>query len=304
MFIISVLLLAVVTILILHKFYFSSPQTTRKSVFRSNFRAFEDKYHSLDEVSEALREAGLESSNLIIGIDYTASNVDQGRRTFGGRSLHEILPFEQNLYQKVISVVGRTLAKFDEDGYIPCFGFGDIHSKDFAVFPLCPEQVRNPSRYYQIQGTYCNGFDEVLQAYSAVTPHVRFSGPTNFAPLIKKAIEIVMQRARPEYHILVIIADGQIINKKETENTIIEASKYPLSIIVVGVGDGPWNMMEEYDDQLPQRKFDNFQFVNYEKVTRNVPEEKKDVNFALAALMEIPDQYKAIRRLGLLSKAE
>jgi E3 ubiquitin-protein ligase RGLG len=303
MFIVSALLLIVVTILLLYKFLLSS-QTSKSVVVVSKFQPFEDKYHSLEEVSEALREAGLESSNLIIGIDYTASNMSQGRRTFGGRSLHEILPFEQNLYQRVITVVGRTLAKFDEDGYIPCFGFGDIHSKDFAVFPLCPEQLRDPSRYYQIPGTYCNGFDELLQVYSAITPYVRLSGPTNFAPLIYKAIEIVMQRARPEYHILVIIADGQVVNEKETENAIVEASKYPLSIIVVGVGDGPWDMMEEYDDKLPKRKFDNFQFVNYEKVTRNVQEEKRDVNFALAALMEIPDQYKTIRKLGLLSKVK
>jgi len=134
--------------------------------------------------------------------------------------------------------------------------------------------------------------------YNEVVRRVTLSGPSSLAPIIRKAVDIVHHTGK--YHILVIITDGQITQESETVKAVIEASIVPLSIIAVGVGDGPWNTLERFDARLPYRKFDNFRFVDYHRTTAKT--KSPDMAFALQAMMEIPDQYKRIKELGYLEK--
>ncbi|XP_057957746.1 E3 ubiquitin-protein ligase RGLG3 isoform X2 [Malania oleifera] len=251
-----------------------------------------DNFNSLDEVISSLREAGLESSNLILGVDFTKSNEWTGRYSFNRKSLHAV-GGRPNPYEQAISIIGRTLFSFDEDNLIPCFGFGDASTNDHSVFSFYPED------------RYCCGFEEALGRYREIVPHIKLSGPTSFAPIIDASIDIV-ERNNRQYHVLVIVADGQVTRSPDvppgrfspqeqaTINSIVAASQYPLSIILVGVGDGPWDAMLLFDDNIPQRLFDNFQFVNFTKImSENREASKKEAAFALAALMEIPFQYRA-----------
>ncbi|XP_023899531.2 E3 ubiquitin-protein ligase RGLG3 isoform X2 [Quercus suber] len=255
-----------------------------------------DNFTSLDQVISALREAGLESSNLILGIDFTKSNEWTGKHSFGRKSLHTI-GNELNPYEQAISIISRTLSPFDEDNLIPCFGFGDSTTHDQNVFSFYPDH------------RCCNGFEEALARYREIVPRLKLSGPTSFAPIIDAAIDIV-EKNNGQYHVLVIIADGQLPSSSDkapgrlspqeqaTVNSLVSASQYPLSIILVGVGDGPWDAMQQFDDNIPQRLFDNFQFVNFTKImSDNIEASKKETAFALAALMEIPFQYRATQTL-------
>ena len=121
---------------------------------------------------------------------------------------------------------------------------------------------------------------------------------------------------------------------RQTQNNIYllkKISQFPLSIVLVGVGDGPWDMMHQFDDNIPARSFDNFQvivlpiiyntqqnvlvqkinmhgrilhfmqFVNFTEImSKSIAADRKEAEFALSALMEIPTQYKATLDLQLL----
>jgi len=260
-----------------------------------------DQYETLDEVTAALRESGLESSNLIVGIDFTQSNEWTGRHSFNGRSLHEIGSI-MNPYEQAISILGRTLSPFDEDNLIPCYGFGDAFTYDVNVFS-----------FYE-NNQPCHGFDQVLKRYKEIVPHLTLAGPTSFAPIVEASMGIV-EASGGQYHVLVVIADGQVTKSSDTKpgqlspqeqktiNVISAASQYPLSIVLVGVGDGPWDMMQEFDDKLPRREFDNFQFVNFTSImSKSLPQSAKEAAFAIAALMEIPSQYRATIELNMLGR--
>ncbi len=230
---------------------------------------------------------------MIVGIDMTASNLKSGTHSCDHPNLHHLSDMP-NAYEQVIDVMDRTLSAFDNDGSVPAYYFGDTVTTNRSVHAFTDPAGGGD--------TPCNGFADLITRYRAVVPKLHLSGPTSFAPLIRKAVHVV--RSTGLYHILVIIADGQVPEPDftDTANAIREASHVPMSIIMVGVGDGPWSGMDVYDSHLKGRQFDNFQFVNYHATLHAKGVENPDLEFARRAMMEIPDQYKAITDLKLLAR--
>jgi E3 ubiquitin-protein ligase RGLG len=62
------------------------------------------------------------------------SNEWMGKESFFGRSLHHLGP-NPNPYEQAITIIGKTLASFDDDQLIPAYGFGDgkrVEQQQFA----------------------------------------------------------------------------------------------------------------------------------------------------------------------------
>lgn len=247
--------------------------------------AFEERFETLEEVRRAIRDEGIEHCSLMFGIDYTMSNRMQGAESFGGLSLHDTSCAKANPYQQVICILGETLEPFNDNDTIPAFGFGDKVTKGDGIFPLKSDGE-------------CEDFSEVLDTYDEITPNIKLSGPTNFVPLIEKAVEIVKEKRT--FHVLVIVADGQVTDEESNIAAIVEASQYPLSIVMIGVGDGPWDVMKDFDKKLTGRRFDNFRFVEFHETSKKARNPQAAI--ALSALMLVPDQYNTMKKLGLLQQ--
>lgn len=104
----------------------------------------------------------------------------------------------QNPYEQAISIIGRTLSKFDEDNLIPCFGFGDGTSLKhlisnwifFKITEVLFDCVFAASTHDQEvfsffpDEKFCNGFEEVLGRYRELVPQLRLAGPARVFSLV------------------------------------------------------------------------------------------------------------------------
>jgi E3 ubiquitin-protein ligase RGLG len=223
----------------------------------TEFVEFNEHYFSLQEIQKNLQDSGLEKIKLIFGIDFTFSNQIKGKNSFGGQSLHLISDDFKNPYQNVIEMIGVTLDPFQEDKRITMLGFGDQTSKGDSFFDMLPDEL-------------CIGYKEALEVYQKTIQTVKFQGPTNFAPVIN-------------------ITDSDTIQSKknETIEAISKASSIPLlSILVVGVGDGPWGDLPNYHEIN-----NHFHFVDYyDSITKSRNQYK---SFTLNAFEKIQLQMQA-----------
>uniref|UniRef100_A0AAX7VGN2 C2 domain-containing protein n=1 Tax=Astatotilapia calliptera TaxID=8154 RepID=A0AAX7VGN2_ASTCA len=223
--------------------------------------------------------------NFTIAIDFTGSNGDPG----SPQSLHYISPEGYNEYLAAIWSVGNVIQDYDSKKMFPVFGFGAQLPPSWQVSHEFPVNF-NPAN------PFCSGIEGVVDAYRHCLPQLKLWGPTNFSPIINHvacfARQALQQHVASNYFVLLIITDGVITDMDHTRAAIVEASRLPMSIIIVGVGGADFSAMEflDSDDKLLQAPSgvvasrDIVQFVPFRNFQRN------SVALAQSVLAELPDQ--------------
>jgi hypothetical protein len=217
---------------------------------------------------------------LMAGIDFTTSNGDIN----DSRSLHYIRGPAPNAYEQCIRAVGSILCPYTDGhrGFVRGFG-GEINGDPNDCFPLTDEPfVRDP------QG--------LLSAYGQAIRRVKLSGPSNLAPVIRWATGEAERQDEKTYSILLIMTDGEIADEQPTIDAIVDASTKRLSIVIVGLGDRDFTLLERLDaDQCPLESDegvavsrDIVQFVAF----KNFPPTREGAAaLASEVLAEIPTQF-------------
>ena len=213
---------------------------------------------------------------LTIGIDFTGSNGHYKDPP----SLH-YLGGGLNNYESAIRSCGDIVSAYDKEQSFPVFGFGfnfidpylnnfDGKYTDFNYPINC--DIENPAIKY---------IDGVLMEYRNFITKIHLSGPTYFSPMINDLIFEVEKEIDEgkllNYHIIMILTDGMIDDMDETKDSLVAASFLPISVIIIGIGNGDFTKMDVLDaDVIPLydstgRKADRdlVQFVPYNQFKDN-----------------------------------
>lgn len=218
--------------------------------------------------------------SLAVAIDFTASNGDP-RVPGTPHYFHTAGSKQWNDYEKAIFAVGSILAKYDSDNKFPVWGFGAKYNDRVRHCFQCGTDVE------------VEGVQGIMDAYRGVfrTP-LRMSFPTKFTEVIRTAAGYAQHEqegAREEGHlsytILLILTAGNVEDIQETKKHLIAASKEPLSVVILGIGDTDFSGMEFLDDFDAEHEAgrDITKFVEFN--------DYKSYNALTEAVLdEIPDQ--------------
>lgn len=224
--------------------------------------------------------AGMQIS-LIIGIDFTASNGEP----YKSNSLHYFNESVRSPYEQAIRACGDIVAYYDYDQLFPVFGYGALVGGTSSVNHCFPINFQSDANI--------NRIDNIIYQYRECVKKITLYGPTNFAPLLNTCLNIIRSETNNRvYFILMIITDGAICDLQPTIDQLVIGSELPLSVIIIGVGDGDFSSMDILDaDVTPlvdsrgnKSKRDLVQFVPFNKYARNIEKLAEEV------LYEIPFQ--------------
>ncbi|CAK75399.1 unnamed protein product (macronuclear) [Paramecium tetraurelia] len=184
---------------------------------------------------------------LITAIDFAASNGNFN----DPNSLHYMKSNgAQSQYLQAITSLMEILICYDKDKSVPVYGFGCKPkmnlintNKTLSSFAL-NDNPKDPEVI---------GLDGIVQCYIKQLPHLCFDGPAKLTPSLKIAMDMAHQlklQDSDKYQILLIFTNGQVGDMKEFINEVNAQQNLPLSIIIIGIGDGNFDELSALNNQV------------------------------------------------------
>lgn len=229
-------------------------------------------YASSADLLSHLARDGLESAQLVVGIDFSTPDFPEGES--GNWACHEILGF-------IVQTL-RAFAPALTGGRLAAYGFGDESTQNQHVFSFHEE-----NRPCHSEADLLNRYDEIVKVAEPSTH-------TSFVPIVREVLYGVPRRGR--FHAMVIATRSELQDDALADFKYIldEAAASALSVIVIGIGPGTWTKMRSI-------KKNNFNFVQLDDTTIKQRNDDAILQLAGRALSKLPRQCRYAKEQNTLA---
>ena len=217
----------------------------------------------------------------------------------GENNLHHKIEKNETVFEKLMKNFLEILVPYNEEPFFHIYGFGFKEKDKFKgeylpyMFPI-NKKIESPS----IKES------DIKTFYDAFLNSIEYGKQkTDIDLIVKKFNNIVKEDIDDydinEYNILLLFVNNDIFDEKEFVKDLISSSSLPISLVVVGLGKGPFTKLENIEQQFltikddegnkPQRKC--FRFISFNKNSKNFQSTTKN------SLFDIPEEM--VEYLGI-----
>ncbi|RWS00751.1 copine-8-like isoform X2 [Dinothrombium tinctorium] len=185
-----------------------------------------------------------------VAIDFTKSNGNPQKK----KSLHYLDPNNVNptKYEIALRAVGEIAQLYSSDNRFRAFGFGaQVNGVYQELFALNSKEDH----------PYLESAEQLTTLYKQKLNNITLGHPTKISSVIDKIASDAQEfQNGKHYFVLLIVTDGVLVSDLwKTKESIVTASKQPLSIVFVGVGNEDFEEMEEWaDDEYGGSYFEKY----------------------------------------------
>ena len=217
----------------------------------------------------------------------------------GENNTHHKMDNNETIFEKLMNNFIDILVPYDEGSFFRIYGFGFQEKEKFKgdyepyMFPI-NKKVGSPSIT----------INEIKKCYEGFLNSIEFGKQkTDIDLIIKKFNDIVKEDIDEydinEFNILLLFSNCDIFDENAFVKDLIVSSSLPISIVIIGLGKGPFTKLENVEQQFltlkddegnkPQRKC--LRFVSFNKNSKNFQ------NTAKNSLSNIPEEM--VEYLGI-----
>lgn len=230
--------------------------------------------------------------DISIAVDFTISNGAASNPN----SFHQLSGF--NHYRKAMELILDVMFNFDKEEKVALYGFGakikGIKEFDEEEINHCFPLSGDPKR------VTVTGIEAAVKAYESIVPSLKFYGPTYFRYFLREVIEKTkrkLQKNSKIYSVLIVLTDGVNTDRNKTINLIAEATKLPISIILVAIGEKELDFLKILDGDFVEGGSGSLHSMKGQKINRDIVHFfrltdglSSKAEFAKLLLEELPEQ--------------